>query len=134
MARRPSPPPKPFFSYLSRDVLTDYYDGNNAHRTQLLKNSDMAVVMYYASWSRRCKQMRMVFEKLARGFSGCTDVNFLSAFSVQDSGSLLAYFVTDEVAMLCGEQETRQGIMKAENKSHMSSKQASSFMFLSTSF
>uniref|UniRef100_A0A0R3S391 Thioredoxin domain-containing protein n=1 Tax=Elaeophora elaphi TaxID=1147741 RepID=A0A0R3S391_9BILA len=74
--QRESAPPRPFFQPSSKKYLVDYYTGNNAEPENLLYNSEIVVVMYYAPWSRRCIRTRAVFENVARSLSASSDISF----------------------------------------------------------
>lgn len=76
MSQRESASPRPFFPPTSKKYLVDYYTGNNAEPENLLYNSEIVIVMYYAPWSRRCIRTRVIFENVARSLSSSSDVSF----------------------------------------------------------
>uniref|UniRef100_A0A1I7W3J4 Thioredoxin domain-containing protein 11 n=1 Tax=Loa loa TaxID=7209 RepID=A0A1I7W3J4_LOALO len=69
-------PPRPFFPSSSKKYLVDYYTGNDAEPRNLLYNSEIVIVMYYAPWSRRCTRARVIFENVARSLNASSDISF----------------------------------------------------------
>ncbi|KAL3981910.1 hypothetical protein ACH3XW_45000 [Acanthocheilonema viteae] len=76
LSQRESAPPRPFFPLSSKKYLVDHYTGNDAEPENLLYNSEIVVVMYYAPWSRRCTRTRIIFENVARSLSASSDISF----------------------------------------------------------
>ncbi|KAM3726576.1 Thioredoxin domain-containing protein [Dirofilaria immitis] len=76
LSQRESAPPRPFFPPNSKKYLIDYYTGDNAKPENLLHNSEIVIVMYYAPWSRRCTRTRVVFENVAKSLRGASDISF----------------------------------------------------------
>ncbi|VDK43170.1 unnamed protein product [Anisakis simplex] len=84
LARRRAAPPIPFFSssYPSTtdedesQSLKDYYDGNGAHSSLLLRSSELVIAFYYATWSLDSKLARNAFQNVAKSFDGCDDISF----------------------------------------------------------
>ncbi|VDO25501.1 unnamed protein product [Onchocerca flexuosa] len=76
LGQRESSAPRPFFPLNSKKYLVDYYTGNDAKPENLLHNSDIVIVMYYAPWSRRCTRTRVIFEKVAKSLSEASDISF----------------------------------------------------------
>uniref|UniRef100_F1KUG8 Thioredoxin domain-containing protein 11 n=1 Tax=Ascaris suum TaxID=6253 RepID=F1KUG8_ASCSU len=85
LARRPAPPPMPFFRWSARDYISDYYGGNGAHPSILLRHSEIVIAMYYAPWNLDSKLMRRAFERVARSFESNDDVSFaaINCFAAQ---------------------------------------------------
>ncbi|VDK86310.1 unnamed protein product [Litomosoides sigmodontis] len=76
LSQRESALPRPFFPPTSKKYLVDYYTGNDAEPENLLYNSEIVIVMYYAPWSRRCTRTRVIFENVARSLSFSSDISF----------------------------------------------------------
>uniref|UniRef100_A0A914ZRU2 Thioredoxin domain-containing protein n=1 Tax=Parascaris univalens TaxID=6257 RepID=A0A914ZRU2_PARUN len=85
LARRPAPPPMPFFRWSAREYVSDYYGGNGAHPSILLRHSEIVIAMYYAPWNLDSKLMRRAFERVARSFDSNDDVSFaaINCFAAQ---------------------------------------------------
>uniref|UniRef100_A0A8R1XYB6 Thioredoxin domain-containing protein n=1 Tax=Onchocerca volvulus TaxID=6282 RepID=A0A8R1XYB6_ONCVO len=78
LGQRESNAPRPFFPLSSKKYLVDYYTGNDAKPENLLHNSEIVIVMYYAPWSRRCIRTRVIFEKVAKSLSEASDISFVA--------------------------------------------------------
>ncbi|VDN55787.1 unnamed protein product [Dracunculus medinensis] len=70
LIKRSAPPSKQFFPLHIRD----YFNGNDSG--DLLNYSEIVIVMFYASWSLECYQMRPVFLEVARSFHNNNDLSF----------------------------------------------------------
>lgn len=92
LARRPAAPPRPFFRPAARQFITDYYSGNGAYPSVLMRRSELAIVAYYAPWSLHSKQLRSVFELVARGFAENKDVSFSAVNCFAPQGQCRASF------------------------------------------
>ncbi|VDM45776.1 unnamed protein product [Toxocara canis] len=76
LARRPAPPPMPFFRWSAGEHLSDYYGGNGAHPSLLLRHAEIVIALYYAPWSLDSKLTRISFESVAKSFAGSQDLSF----------------------------------------------------------
>ncbi|VDK62281.1 unnamed protein product [Onchocerca ochengi] len=93
LGQRESNAPRPFFPLSSKKYLVDYYTGNDAKPENLLHNSEIVIVMYYAPWSRRCIRTRVIFEKVAKSLSEASDMAFAVSYEFQQyiKAALIAF-------------------------------------------
>uniref|UniRef100_A0A0N5AQV7 Thioredoxin domain-containing protein 11 n=1 Tax=Syphacia muris TaxID=451379 RepID=A0A0N5AQV7_9BILA len=83
---RPAKPPSPFF-YSNNSFVTDYYDGNGLSPVNLLRKTEVIVIMYYAPWSLESKYARDAYETVAKSLSSNSQVSFYAANCFSISGS-----------------------------------------------
>jgi len=73
---KPASPPIPFFPNYSRGIVDDHYFGNNAAPEDLLRRSEIAILMYYAPWSLHAMETRKPFIEVATSFQFIPTVKF----------------------------------------------------------
>ncbi|KAE9549964.1 hypothetical protein FO519_006823 [Halicephalobus sp. NKZ332] len=73
---KPAGPPIPFFPDYSRGIVDDHYFGNNAAPEDLLRKSEIAILMYYAPWSLHAMEARKPFIEVATSFQFIPMVKF----------------------------------------------------------
>ncbi|MCP9266159.1 Lipase maturation factor [Dirofilaria immitis] len=92
LSQRESAPPRPFFPPNSKKYLIDYYTGDNAKPENLLHNSEIVIVMYYAPWSRRCTRTRVVDIAFAESYSSAHNSIRYKSFLDEFDDAIIAFF------------------------------------------